>query len=93
MTASKATRQSTTSDRTITIEPSSKRVRVIFNGKTIADSLCAALLLEGGHMPVYYFPREDVRMDLLARTARRTHCPYKGDASYWTLQVGEPPSR
>jgi uncharacterized protein (DUF427 family) len=76
-------------DHPITIEPSPKRVRVMFNGKTVADTLRAALLLEAGHMPVYYFPREDVRMDLLERTDHRTHCPYKGDASYWTLTVGD----
>ena len=72
----------------VSVEPSPKRVRVMFNGKTIVDSLCAALLLETGHMPVYYFPREDVRMDLLEPNTHRTHCPYKGDASYWTLKVG-----
>lgn len=72
----------------ITVEPSPKRVRVMFNGKTVADSLRAALLLETGHMPVYYFPAEDVRTDLLERTDRRTHCPYKGDATHWTLRVG-----
>lgn len=75
-------------DHPITIEPSSKRVRVMFNGKTVADTLCAGLLLEAGHRPVYYILREDVRMDLLTRTDHRTHCPYKGDASYWTLQAG-----
>lgn len=69
-------------------EPTSKRVRVISNGKTIVDSLCAGLLLERGHMPVYYFPAGDVRMDLLERTAHRTRCPYKGEASYWTLRAG-----
>lgn len=92
MTISNATRQSTksgkTSDRRITFEPSPKHVRVVFNGKTVADTLRAGLLLEAGHMPVYYFPREDVRLDLLERTDHRTHCPYKGDASYWTLTVG-----
>jgi uncharacterized protein (DUF427 family) len=72
----------------IGFEPSPKRVRVMFNGKTVADSLSAGLMLETGHLPVYYFPREDVRMDLFERTNHRTHCPYKGDASYWTLKLG-----
>jgi uncharacterized protein (DUF427 family) len=84
--------QSTTSGkssaRPMTVEPSPKRVRVMFNGTTVADTLRAGLLLEAGHMPVYYFPREDVRMDLLERTDHCTHCPYKGDASYWTVTVG-----
>ncbi len=75
-------------DHRLAFEPSAKRVRVIANGKTVADSLCAGLMLETGHMPVYYFPREDVRIDLLERSAHRTHCPYKGDASYWNLGVG-----
>jgi uncharacterized protein (DUF427 family) len=72
----------------VAIESSLKRVRVVFNGKTVADTLCAALILETGHVPVYYFPREDVRMDLLERTDHITHCPYKGGASHWTLKVG-----
>lgn len=75
-------------DHQLAFEPSPKRVRVIVDGKTVADSLCAGLMLETGHMPVYYFPREDVRMDLLERSNHRTHCPYKGDASYWNLATG-----
>lgn len=72
----------------IVVVPSAKRVRVMFNGKTVADTLCARLILEVKHLPVYYFPREDVRIDLLERTQHGTHCAYKGDASYWTLKVG-----
>jgi uncharacterized protein (DUF427 family) len=72
----------------IVIEASPKRIRVMFNGNTIADSLAALLVLEQGHMPVYYLPRADVRMDLLAPGDRHTHCPWKGDASYWSLMVG-----
>ena len=72
----------------IILEPNPKRVRVITNGKTVADSLCTLLLLELGHHPVHYFPREDVRTDLLERTEHKSHCPYKGDASYWRLTIG-----
>jgi uncharacterized protein (DUF427 family) len=51
---------------------------------------CATrLLLETGHSPVYYFPREDVRMDLLERTDHHTRCPHKGEASSWNLKVGD----
>lgn len=75
-------------DHGVAFEPSPKRVRAIVNGKTIADSLCTGLVLETGHHPVYYFPRDDVRMDLLQRTKHRTQCPYKGDATYWTLKSG-----
>ena len=47
------------------------------------------MLFETRHIPVYYFPRTDVRMDLLQRTAHSTHCPFKGDASYWSVKVGD----
>jgi uncharacterized protein (DUF427 family) len=67
----------------ITVEPSPKRVRVAVGDTVIADTVRARLLREMGHMPVYYFPREDVRMDLLSRTDHSTHCPFKG-ASYWS---------
>ena len=49
----------------------------------------ARLLRESGLSPVFYFPMEDVRMDLLSRTEHRTRCPFKGDASYWSIQVGD----
>jgi uncharacterized protein (DUF427 family) len=74
-------------DYRIDFEPSPKRVRVRFNGETIADSLRVRILRETAHLPVYYFPRDDVRMDLLHRTEHDTYCPYKGSASYWTLEV------
>lgn len=76
-------------DYRVLFEPSPRRVRVAFNGATIADSTSAHLLFETRHLPVYYFPRADVRMPLLAPTAHRTFCPYKGNASYWTIRVGD----
>ena len=76
-------------DYKIAFEGSPRRVRVKFNGETIADSTEARLLFETRHLPVYYFPRADVRMDLLAPTDHHTFCPYKGTASYWTIRVGE----
>jgi uncharacterized protein (DUF427 family) len=66
-----------------------KRVRALFAGTSIADTRRPMLLLERGHQPVYYFPMDDVRMDLLKETSRNTHCPRKGDASYWTIEVGD----
>jgi uncharacterized protein (DUF427 family) len=66
-----------------------KRVRAFFAGTTIADTRRALLLLERNHRPVYYFPTDDVRMDLLQATTKHTHCPRKGDASYWTIEVGD----
>jgi uncharacterized protein (DUF427 family) len=68
--------------------PVPQRIRAIFAGETVVDSRRAKLLHETGHLPVYYFPDEDVRFDLLEPTARRTHCPHKGDASYWTIRAG-----
>jgi len=79
----------TNPDYKITFEGSPRRVRVAFNGATIADSTNAHLLFETRHLPVYYFPRGDVRMDLLAPTEHHTFCPYKGTASYWTIRVGD----
>ncbi|MDA0367831.1 MAG: DUF427 domain-containing protein [Proteobacteria bacterium] len=72
----------------VIIEPSPRRVRVMFNGETIADSSNTRMLHEDGHLPMYYFPMDDVRMDLLEKTSHTTHCPYKGDASYWTVRAG-----
>lgn len=76
-------------ERGIEIEPCPRWVRVIFNGETIADSKGVLLLREIGLVPTYYFPREDVRMDLMAPTDHHTQCGYKGEASYWTLKVGD----
>ena len=74
---------------TLYFEDSPRRVRVMFNGETVADSKRAKLLHETGHLPVYYFPREDVRLELLEESDHTTHCPFKGDASYWSVRVGD----
>jgi uncharacterized protein (DUF427 family) len=68
------------------IEPSARRVRVRAAGQVIADTTNARLMREGGHLPVYYIPMADLRMDLFTRTDHHSHCPYKGDASYWSLK-------
>jgi len=75
-------------DYMIEFEPSPRRVRVKFAGETVADTLDARLMRESRHVPIYYFPREDVRMDLFTATDHHSHCPYKGDASYWSLSAG-----
>src|SRR5215213_1978304 len=49
----------------------------------------ALLLLEAKHLPVYYFPAQDVRTELLEPSDTRTHFPYKGDACYWSVRVGK----
>ncbi len=71
------------------MEESPRRVRVIFAGATIADSKHAMLLREAKRLPVYHFPKTDVRMELMLPTSHTTHCPYKGEASYWTIRVGD----
>ncbi len=78
-----------TSPHTITLEPAPSRVRVAFAGETVADSTRALVLSESGLPPVYYFPPDDVRADLLTPTDLRTRCPFKGEASYWTVTVGD----
>ena len=72
----------------ITTRPAGVRVRVTFRGEAIADSRDAIALEEGSYPVVYYFPRRDVRMERLARTSHSTHCPFKGDASYYSILEG-----
>lgn len=74
-------------DHPIAISPNDRRVRVIFAGRTVADTTRALTLTEARYPPVYYIPREDADMALLRRSAHRTHCPYKGDASYFTISA------
>ena len=69
----------------ILFEDSPRRIRGVLGGETIVDSRRVKLLHEYAHLPVYYFPREDVRLDLLEPTDHHTRCPYKGEASYWSV--------
>ena len=71
----------------LVIETSRKRIRAVLHDQVIADSDQVLVMHETSYAPVYYFPRDDVRMDLLRPTDLRTHCPFKGDASYWTIEV------
>jgi uncharacterized protein (DUF427 family) len=68
---------------------SSRNVRVVIDGQTVAETKQPRLLFETGHPTRYYIPPKDVRKDLLAATATHTRCPYKGKASYWTAKIGE----
>jgi uncharacterized protein (DUF427 family) len=72
----------------ITITPAQQRVRITHGGKVIADSRRALALKEASYPVVHYVPREDVDFSALTRTAHATHCPYKGDAAYYTLDAG-----
>ncbi|MDP3855053.1 DUF427 domain-containing protein [Phenylobacterium sp.] len=72
-------------DHPITITPGKTRWRVVFENHVIADTGDALVLEEAGYKPVVYFPRENVSMEYFSKTDRSTHCPYKGDASYFTI--------
>jgi uncharacterized protein (DUF427 family) len=72
-------------DHPITIEPAAKRWRARFADHVIADSTDALILREADYPARIYFPRADAAMAYMSRTQRSTHCPYKGDASYFTI--------
>jgi uncharacterized protein (DUF427 family) len=74
-------------DHRVDLVPETHRVRVTFGGAVIADSRSALRVEETGHEPVHYLPEKDVRTELLRPTDHTTHCPFKGDASYWTIEV------
>jgi uncharacterized protein (DUF427 family) len=76
-------------EHTISLSLHPERLRVTFAGQTIAESEHALVMQEGSYPPVYYFPRSDVDMTWLRATDHQSNCPFKGDASYWTLCVGE----
>jgi uncharacterized protein (DUF427 family) len=75
----------------VDILPSSRHVRVDVDGVTVAESRKPTLLFETGLPTRYYVPKTDVRMDLLTPNTTSSHCPYKGQADYWSLSLGETP--
>ena len=74
---------------TLYLEDSPRWVRVMLGGETVADSKRVKLLHESGHLPVYYFPEEDVRMEFLEESDHTTSCPFKGEALYWSVRAGD----
>jgi len=68
---------------------SSRHVRVVVAGETVAETRRPRLLFETGLPTRYYIPRADVRMDLLLGSATETRCPYKGVASYYSVKAGD----
>jgi len=70
------------------VSDSPRHVRVMFGGETIADSKRVKLVREPEVLPAYYFPKEDVRTDLFVPSRHTSGCPVKGEASYWSVQVG-----
>jgi uncharacterized protein (DUF427 family) len=75
-------------DHLITIERNPHRVRVLVGGVIVAETTRALTLRESTLLPVQYIPREDAQMDLFERTEHKSHCPYKGDAAYYTVMAG-----
>jgi uncharacterized protein (DUF427 family) len=74
-------------DHPITLTPAPQRWRAKYAGHVIADSDAAIVLQEADYPAVVYFPKADVSMEYMSRTPRSTHCPYKGDASYFTVSM------
>jgi uncharacterized protein (DUF427 family) len=74
-------------DHPIAMTPASKRWRALFGDHVIADTDDALIVEEANYPAVVYFPRVDVSMEFMARTERQTHCPYKGEAAYYTLDM------
>jgi len=71
----------------IDILASSRHVRVEVDGVTVAESHAPRILFETGRIPRYYLPLPDARQDLFTSSDTQTHCPYKGTAGYFNLQV------
>ncbi len=76
-----------TSDHPIAISPAALRVRVRFAGHTVAETANALSLREASYPRVLYIPRADVDMTVLVRSDHKTRCPYKGEASYYSIRV------
>ena len=76
-------------DHRTEFEPSPRRVRAYFNNQLIADSKQMMMLRETNHLPVYYFPKEDVHMSFLVPSDHSTHSDHKGEGVFWDVKVGE----
>jgi uncharacterized protein (DUF427 family)/class 3 adenylate cyclase len=75
-------------DYHFSFEAHRSRVRIVFNGVTVADSRAVRVMRETRLPPVYYFPYADLSWDVLDATEHRTYCPFKGNASYWSVTAG-----
>lgn len=76
----------------ITVTPYPRRVIVLRDGDVIADTRAALRMEEASYRPVFYLPRADADLGLLEPTEHGTYCPYKGDASYFTIKAGGEPA-
>ncbi len=75
-------------DHPITVTPNPNRIMVMLDGKVIADTTEAFTLREASYPAVHYIPRKDADMAALSRTDTHTYCPYKGEASYFSIPAG-----
>ncbi|TCV74297.1 uncharacterized protein (DUF427 family) [Neorhizobium sp. R1-B] len=80
-------------DHPITVEHNPSRVVVRLGGKVVADSVNSLTLQEASYPPVHYIPRRDVDMSLLEKSDHESYCPYKGEASYFSIPQGGERSR
>ena len=75
-------------DYAVAMDPHEGRVKVRFADRDVADSSAVLSVGESFHDEVYYFPRDDVDFSCLKRTDHQTYCPFKGYASYWSIEAG-----
>jgi uncharacterized protein (DUF427 family) len=71
------------------VEKSNRQIEIYFNGVKLVDSTHTWRILETSHPPVYYIPPEDIKMEYLSQTSRTSFCEWKGQAAYYSVQVGE----
>jgi uncharacterized protein (DUF427 family) len=71
------------------LEPTHRHLQITFAGQVIADTRRAFRVLETSHPPVYYIPPDDIRMEFLVPAPGSSFCEWKGNAAYYTVQVGE----
>jgi uncharacterized protein (DUF427 family) len=76
-------------DHPITVAPTGKHVVVKAGGKVIAETDSALTLQESNYPPVQYLPLQDVDADVISPTDHKTYCPYKGDASYYSVSIAD----
>lgn len=76
-------------DHRVDLEPGPERVRVLLDGETIADTHGALTVNETGYEPVHYIPAADVREDVLVPSTHTSYCPFKGEAHYWSIALGD----
>lgn len=73
----------------VDLYPDHHRVKVMFGGKVIADSTSTLRCEESGHVAVYYIPAKDMALGLMKKTDHTSYCPFKGTASYWTIETDD----